>query len=97
MDDYSICRLAKEYFENLFNASDGYCDPVLNVVQTRITNDDNEALLAPFSIDEFKAAIVQMHPDKSSGPDGFNPAFYQKFWPLIGKDIFQACSQWMTQ
>ena len=36
-----------------------------------------------------------MHPDKSSGPDVFNLAFYHKFWPLIGKDIFQTCSTWL--
>lgn len=37
-----------------------------------------------------------MHPDKSSGPDGFNPAFYQRFWSLIGDEVFQACSSWLN-
>ena len=32
-----------------------------------------------------------MHPDKSIGPDGMNPAFYQKIWPIVGKDIIAAC------
>ncbi|RVW31876.1 Transposon TX1 uncharacterized 149 kDa protein [Vitis vinifera] len=40
--------------------------------------------------------VQQMHPDKSPGPDGFNPAFFQHFWPLIGNDIFHACSSWLN-
>lgn len=32
-----------------------------------------------------------MHPDKSPGPDGMNPAFYQRFWDIIGDDVAAAC------
>ncbi|RVW81652.1 Transposon TX1 uncharacterized 149 kDa protein [Vitis vinifera] len=39
----------------------------------------------------------QMHPDKSPRPDGFNPAFFQHFWLLIGNDIFHACSSWLNK
>ena len=31
---------------------------------------------------------MQMHLDKSPGPDGFNPAFYQRFWDLVGDDVY---------
>lgn len=31
-----------------------------------------------------------MHPDKSPGPGGLNPAFYQKFWSTVGDNIFEA-------
>ena len=37
-----------------------------------------------------------MHPEKSSGPDGLNSGFYQRFWPLIGDQIFSATSQWLS-
>ena len=53
--------------------------------------DENIKLSAPFSIDEFKHALFQMHPDKSPGPDGLNPTFYHKFWALVGEDIFKQC------
>ncbi|KAK9174651.1 hypothetical protein WN944_029688 [Citrus x changshan-huyou] len=38
-----------------------------------------------------KEALFEMHPDKSPGPDGMNPAFYQTFWHNIGKDVVSAC------
>lgn len=36
-------------------------------------------------------AVFGMHLDKSSGPDGMNPAFFQHFWQIVGVDIISAC------
>lgn len=36
-----------------------------------------------------------MRPNKSPGPDGFNPAFYQKIWNVVGEDVFLACTKWL--
>ncbi|MCI91427.1 RNA-directed DNA polymerase (Reverse transcriptase), partial [Trifolium medium] len=61
---------------------------VLNAVSPSISEDDNNALTAPFAIAEFKDAVFSMEADKCPGPDGFNPGFYQHFWDLCGNDIF---------
>ena len=37
-----------------------------------------------------------MHPEKSPGPNGLNPRFYQHFWHLIGDQIFSTASQWLS-
>ena len=31
-----------------------------------------------------------MQPDKSPGPNGMNPAFYQNIWSIVRKDIIAA-------
>lgn len=38
-----------------------------------------------------------MHPDKSPGPDGFNPAFYQKFWSLLKNEIYDNGVEWLMR
>lgn len=47
------------------------------------------------TFEEFTIAMSQMHPDKASGPDGLNPAFYQNFWPMLGKEVFDCCKNWL--
>ncbi|CAK8568525.1 unnamed protein product [Lathyrus sativus] len=82
-----MCNIAKDYFDNLFLAGQGVYEPVLELIQPTISADDNSKLLSPISKEELFNALSTMHPDKSPGPDGFNPAFYQKFWHLCGDDI----------
>ncbi|CAN0874830.1 Transposon TX1 uncharacterized 149 kDa protein [Linum grandiflorum] len=42
-------------------------------------------------------AMFSMHLDKAPGPDGFNPGFYQKFWPLVGEQILSCCRAWLER
>lgn len=83
----NMCRIAQRYFEQLFSSTQATYDPVISMDDTRITSEDNnlrqQFASAPFTIGESKTLIFQMHLDKSPGPDGLNPAFYQKFWNLI--------------
>lgn len=61
----------------------------LNYMSTKITEEQNEELLMPIEDEEVKRALFHMHPDKSPGPNGMSPAFYQKFWSIVGGDIIQ--------
>ncbi|GAU42304.1 hypothetical protein TSUD_136900 [Trifolium subterraneum] len=44
-------------------------------------------LEAHITKEEINIALSQMHSDKSPGPDGFNSAFFQKFWNLCGDEV----------
>ncbi|GAU43270.1 hypothetical protein TSUD_36200 [Trifolium subterraneum] len=92
-----LCEVAKSYFDTLFKPRDGDHDPVLNLIQPRVTDDDNLVLTAPITKVEIQQALFQMHPDKSPGPDEFNPAFYQRFWEQCSDDIFSAASTWLER
>lgn len=37
-----------------------------------------------------------MHPDKSPGPDGMTPGFYQKLWDMVNKDIASLVRDFFT-
>uniref|UniRef100_A0A803PJ47 Reverse transcriptase domain-containing protein n=1 Tax=Cannabis sativa TaxID=3483 RepID=A0A803PJ47_CANSA len=43
--------------------------------------------LNPVSTEEVKATLFDMNPDKSPGPDGMTPAFYQKSWAIVVADV----------
>lgn len=90
-----ICRIAQEYFDNLFKASAANYEQVVSQIEPKISTYENSRLLEPFTIDEFRVALFQMHPDKAPGPDGYNPAFFQRFWPTMGNEVFANCTEWM--
>lgn len=61
------------------------------MVQYFVTEEQNTALLLPFSELDVKDALDSMHPNKAAGMDGLNPAFFQKFWSIVGKDVSEEC------
>jgi hypothetical protein len=92
-----ICDVALNYFDQLFMANSSIHEPILGLVGPKITDEDNEKLVAPITKEEVREALFQMHPDKAPGPDGFNSAFYQHLWDLCGNDIFIVVTEWLER
>lgn len=83
-----MMRVVTEYFTSLFDTS----RPEISVDQVdfidqRDSNDMADQLSRPFSRLEIEAALSDMHPCKSPGPDGFPALFYKKYWGLVGDDV----------
>lgn len=76
-----------DYFSTLFNSDIGDMDEVISCISSYVTPSANESLIRPVSMEEVLVAVFQMHPDKSPGPDGFGPGFYQHFWGVLGRDV----------
>lgn len=86
-----VDELIVDYFEGIF-ASNGIDDAaVLNLIQGRVTEEQNMKLCKPYTINEVKATVFFMHPNKSLVPDGMNPDFFQHFWQIVGMDVANAC------
>lgn len=79
-----------EYFSNLFKCDGCHTADILWCVETRVTSERNSLLLAQFSAIGVKEALFEMHPDKSPSLDVMNPAFYEKFWHIVGEDAVSA-------
>lgn len=77
------------YFSDMFKATNTEWSQIIELVPTRISSDQNSELLAAIHPREVKAALFHMHPDKSPGPDGMSPGFYQKYWSTVGEDLVQ--------
>lgn len=78
-----------EYFDELFSASDTSNDNVLDCVKNCISNEQNDYLMSRVEKCEVKRALFSMHPHKSPGPDGMSQGFYQKFWHIVGDDVYE--------
>jgi exonuclease III len=83
--------VAVSYFEKLFASSNPTrINETLMAVEKTVTQDANDKLLSPFTADEVRVALFQMHPSKAPGPDGMSSFFFQKFWHVIGPSVSTA-------
>ena len=85
LDKEGLSKLAKTYFEGLFAACTEEVSYGELPIEHKISAEENNGLVARFSLEEFTGAVTQMLPDKASGPDGLNPGFYQHFWNLLAQ------------
>lgn len=85
--DDGLQEVITDYYMSLFTSSQSDWAEVVDCVPQTITREQNDYLLREIQDQEVKQAIFQMHPDKSPGPDGMTPAFYQKHWAIVGKDL----------
>ncbi|KAK6147269.1 hypothetical protein DH2020_018181 [Rehmannia glutinosa] len=84
------------YFVDIYSSTRCDLDPILQCVEQKVSLQQNEALQEPFTELEIKEALFAMFPDKSPGPDGMNPAFFQKFWDITGRDLVSSCLRFMN-
>ncbi|CAN1337225.1 Transposon TX1 uncharacterized 149 kDa protein [Linum perenne] len=95
--DDRIGDVAVRYFTNIFSTHGCNLGGVINAVTPMVKEADNNFLTAPFSFEEFRKAMFDMHPDKASGPDGLNPGFYQHFWQLTRRKLYAECRKWLRE
>lgn len=60
---------------------------MVDFINKRLSDDMVAHLARPYIRVEVEAALAEMHPCKSPGPDGMPALFYKKFWDLIGDDV----------
>ncbi|KAL8118945.1 hypothetical protein AgCh_016437 [Apium graveolens] len=81
------------YFSSLFQAFNMEWAEIVQCIDRKITTAQNDMLLSPVSDVEVKQALFHMHPEKSPGPDGMTPGFYQKIWNILSADVIKVVRQ----
>lgn len=59
--------------------------------------EDSNKLTVPMVKEELHATLLDMHPNKSPGSDGFNLALYHNLRDLCGNDILEAATIWLER
>ena len=87
-DHGSMAAMATAYFSKLFTADSSLCaDPVIDLIQTRVTDSMNDGLCTDFSDKEIADALFQIGPLKAPGPDGFPARFFQRNWAVMREQV----------
>lgn len=87
---HGMSDIIDNYFSTLFkssNPSEGDMHKVLECVEPKIDGNMNILLCSPFTAEEIKNKLFDMHLDKSPEPDGMSSFFYQKYWSVVGQVI----------
>lgn len=85
-----MMQIAVDFYKNLFAE-----EPASSVnlgadfweEEDKVTKEENDLLLAPFSEKEIKSAVFTCYAEGAPGPDGLPFLFYQKFWDIVKKDL----------
>ncbi|XP_021757913.1 uncharacterized protein LOC110722949 [Chenopodium quinoa] len=60
-----------------------------------LTNTDREWLDKPFTDQEIRKAMLNIHSSKSPGPDGFTADFFQVYWKEVGQLVTESVHQFL--
>jgi hypothetical protein len=95
-----ILAHATDYCKNLFGPSE---KPLFNLdsdcwtQEERVTEEENEHLTKPFSMEELKKAVNSMERNMAPGPDHIPVEFYQSGWEIIKTDLFDLLNEFWDQ
>ncbi|XP_071912962.1 uncharacterized protein [Coffea arabica] len=90
-DEEETCQEIVEYFQHIYTSErpEEFSEILEGIPQT-ITDEMNMKLTRKVTEQEISQAVFSMHPNKSPGPDGMSPVFFQKFWSILKVDIICA-------
>ncbi|XP_074288211.1 uncharacterized protein LOC141613378 [Silene latifolia] len=87
-----LSLLIMDHFQRLFTSSTPACSfsELQDLAIPKLDSFQQDFLSQPFTANDVEKAFFDMQPNKSPGPDGFPPKFYQLFWHTIKADITSA-------
>jgi hypothetical protein len=81
------------YYQDLLSEPPGDRSPAIEKITQHIpdiiTQEHNEALLRPITIEEVDLALQDTPEGKAPGPDGFTTDFFHFCWPMIWEEVWE--------
>ena len=72
-----MANIAEGYYKELFTSSNRLeMEKVIEVVDHVVTEEMAQSLVRPYTEEEIRIALFQMHPSKVPGPNGMSPFFF---------------------
>jgi hypothetical protein len=68
----------------------------LHFVEAKVTQDMWEEMDKPFTAEEVRFALFQMHPSKAPGVDGYTAGFFQRHWELVKQVLVPAVLEFVN-
>jgi hypothetical protein len=87
MGDVDLIKQVTELYKQLFGPSPATSLRMDGVVCNKLSEEDRQSLIRPFSLEEIKETTDELKHDKAARPDGFPAEFFQKFWESIKHDL----------
>lgn len=89
-EKYDVLNFTENFYQKRFTKTE--IDPtkmeeLINTITRTLTNNENEPLNVPFTMEELENTFRNMKPNKSPGGDGFTPEFYRQTWDLVARDL----------
>ncbi|KAL2933787.1 hypothetical protein RDABS01_016906 [Bienertia sinuspersici] len=97
-DMNDITEAFTEFYKNLLSGREARTQVKPEVMQlgVRLTDQHKELLSCKFTDKEIKQAMFSIPSNKAPGLDGYNSQFFKTAWPIVGKDIIQAITDFFA-
>ncbi|KAK3189478.1 hypothetical protein Dsin_029039 [Dipteronia sinensis] len=76
--------------------SHGIGTTLSNIIDKVISNGQADFMGRDVTNDEIQEVCFSLHPNKASGPDGFNAHFFKITWDIVGEDVISAVQEFFS-
>ncbi|XP_010513002.1 PREDICTED: uncharacterized protein LOC104788940 [Camelina sativa] len=92
-----IATEATRYFSNLFTSTPTTdISKTIQNIKPIVTAEMNKLLVSDVTDEEIRSALFSIGATRAPGPDGFNAAFYQHYWDVVGPAIISEVKNFFT-
>jgi hypothetical protein len=90
-NEEEINKLATDYYKNLFGPSNISTIHMNDMNMKKLSSEDRESLTISFSLEEIHKVVFDLKHNSALGPDGLPAEFFEDFWDIIKKEIWNLC------